>query len=123
CLTWSTWFSGIVILSIGLLFAGLSAWLVVRALPDSPVEVKHFPVLLATISLATVGGFVSLLPGGIGVRELVIIPLLSPIVGTPLAVAAAILIRVCWMMAELVTSGTIEILFRFAGFSKVESAR
>jgi len=60
---------------------------------------------LACVSLATVAGFVSLLPGGIGVRELVMIPLLGPTIGSANAIIAAIVIRLVWLASELVGAG------------------
>ncbi len=111
-LNWRHYIYGVASLSVGWLFAGSSAWLVATAIPTSTIRPEHFVLILATISLATVGGFASMLPGGIGVRELVIVPLLSPVAGVAVALVIAIVIRLCWMMAELVTSVTIEVVYR-----------
>jgi uncharacterized membrane protein YbhN (UPF0104 family) len=69
-----------------------------------------------------VAGFVSLLPGGIGVRELVMIPLLGARFGSVTAVVAAVVIRLVWLTAELVTSGIIYTWLRWKKMKvKIES--
>ena len=98
---------GWIVMSIGWCLNGLSLWLVLRGIPGTEITISDFPLTLACVSLATVAGFVSLLPGGIGVRELVIIPLLGARFGSVTAIIAAVVIRVVWLTAELVTSGII----------------
>ncbi|MEQ1904656.1 MAG: lysylphosphatidylglycerol synthase transmembrane domain-containing protein [Pirellulaceae bacterium] len=112
-MTWATFLRGIVVLSIAWMIAGLSAQYVVGSIPGTEVVWSDFWLILATVALATVGGFVSLIPGGIGVRELVIIPLLAPRYSTAVALVAALLIRLVWIMSELLVSGTIELLYRY----------
>lgn len=98
---------GWAVMSVGWCLNGLSLWLVLKGLPGTEVSWDDFPLTLACVSLATVAGFVSLLPGGIGVRELVMIPLLGARFGSITAIVAAIVIRVVWLAAELLTSGII----------------
>ena len=112
-MTWATFLRGIVVLSIAWMIAGLSAQYVVSSIPGTDVVWSDFWLILAAVALATVGGFVSLIPGGIGVRELVIIPLLAPRYSTAVALVAALLIRLVWIMSELLVSGTIELLYRY----------
>ena len=112
-MTWAVFLRGIVVLSIAWLVAGLSAFHVVSSIPGSGVLWTDFWLILAAVALTTVGGFVSLIPGGIGVRELVIIPLLAPRYSTAVALVAALLIRLVWIMSELLVSGTIELLYRY----------
>jgi hypothetical protein len=64
-------------------------------------------VCLAAVSLAMVAGFLSLLPGGVGVREYVVLTLLAPAVGTVAALVSAVLLRLCWLAAELVAAGVL----------------
>ena len=66
---------------------------------------EQLPLLTASVALAMVAGFLSLLPGGIGVRELVVIPLLSPVFGQVAAILSAVLLRLVWMAAEVLVSG------------------
>jgi len=104
---------GWTLMTVGWCLNGLSLWLVLRGIPDTNVLWSDYPLALACVSLATVAGFVSLLPGGIGVRELVMIPLLGPRFGPVNAIVAAVVIRIVWLAAELMTSGTIYMLRRF----------
>jgi uncharacterized membrane protein YbhN (UPF0104 family) len=52
--------------------------------------------------LATVAGFVvAVLPGGLGVREGVLMSTLAPVLGSDQAVIASLLLRLVWVAAEL----------------------
>ncbi len=101
---------GWVLLTAGWCLNGASLLVVIDSLPGTEVQIGHFPVVLAAVTLASVGGFVSLLPGGLGVRELVMIPLLGSEFGTAIAVIAVILVRFVWLTAEFVSSGIIYLL-------------
>ncbi len=87
---------------------GLSLWATLQAIPGtreaagSPIE--HLPLLTAATSLAMVAGFLSLLPGGVGVRELVLDVLMKPQFGS-LAIIAVVLLRLVWLVTELLISG------------------
>ena len=85
---------------------GLSFLLLILAVPGgvSQGEVSGTSYLLATaaISLAMVAGFISLLPGGAGVRELVLTTLLAPMIGVAPALAAAVLARIVFLVTEVV---------------------
>ena len=61
----------------------------------------------AAVSLATVAGFLSFVPGGAVVREAVLTELMAPHVGDSVAVVAAILLRLAWLAAELAISGVL----------------
>jgi uncharacterized membrane protein YbhN (UPF0104 family) len=95
------------VMTLGWCLNGLSLWLVLKGLPGTEVQFADYPLTLACVTLASVAGFVSLLPGGIGVRELVLIPLLSARFDPVTAIVAAIVIRIVWLAAELSTSGII----------------
>lgn len=90
-------------ISFGWLFFGLSMLATMKAMGTELANpsVNDLPLLTAAVALAMVAGFLSLLPGGIGVRELVVIPLLKPHFGEVAAIIAAVLLRVTWMLAEL----------------------
>ena len=104
-LTLTTMSQGWLLLSIGWCLNGASLWMVVRGIPGCDLQPEGYWLTLACVSLATVAGFVSLLPGGIGVRELVMIPLLGPTIGPANAIIAAIVIRLVWLASELVGAG------------------
>ena len=111
-LTFSVMLSGWGLMTAGWLLNGLSLWFVTASLSEAGVleagfQLSDYQLCLACVSLATVAGFVSLLPGGLGVRELVMIPILGSGIGRVNAVVAAILIRFVWLASELITSGII----------------
>lgn len=96
--TWSAFLSGCLILPWGWLLLGTSMMALLASLPGSEgasVSVSDFPRALAAISLANVLGFVSLIPGGFGVREVVLYPILGP------RFASAIVIVVLYRFASL----------------------
>ena len=111
-LNWPTMIFGWLVMTLGWCLNGLSLWLVLYGMGDTGIKIEDYPLTLTCVCHATVAGFVSLLPGGIGARELVLIPLLGARFGSVHAVIAAILIRLVWLGAELLTSGIIYFMFR-----------
>jgi len=96
---------GWLLLSIGWCLSGLSLWLVLQGLPNQQVLPADYWLCLTCVTLSTAVGFVSLLPGGLGVRELVMIPLLSTRFDTAVVVVAVVAIRMVWLISELFTAG------------------
>jgi uncharacterized membrane protein YbhN (UPF0104 family) len=108
--------------SAGLLVEGLlwsaGAWILLGA---SLLEVAHalrpmgrsesmalVPMVTAGVALATVAGFViAVLPGGLGVREGVLMYVLAPAIGEDLAVVAALALRLVWVVAELLAAAVL----------------
>ena len=93
-------------LTVGLGWAllGLSLWATLRAIPgttDVPVALHDLPLVTACVALAMVAGFLSLLPGGIAIREFVIMTLLGAPFGDGAAMISAILLRLLWLLSEL----------------------
>lgn len=80
---------------------GGSLFAVLQGLPGQPPGFNDWPLLTACVALAMVAGFLSLLPGGIGVRELVILTLLAPF-GSAKAILSALVLRIAWLVSELV---------------------
>ena len=74
-----------------------------RLVPD------EISICVATAALAVVAGFLSMLPGGVGVREAVLLELLEPQFGSAGSMVAAVVARLVWLVSELVISG---ILYR-----------
>lgn len=104
---------GAVSIAAGWALIGLSLWATLRAIPDVQVDLlTTWPLLTACVALAMVAGFASLIPGGMGVRELVVIPLLSPQFGEVNAIVSALLLRLTWMAAELLASAVLSVAFR-----------
>lgn len=89
------------LLGLSLLAALAATPGVVLSWGDLPQAV---PLAICCVALATVAGFLSMLPGGIAVRELVVISLLAPAYGEVAAVVSAILLRAVWLLSELLVS-------------------
>lgn len=95
---------GWVLLTIGWCLSGLSLWLVLKGLPDVSMVAGDYWLCLTCVTLSTAVGFASLLPGGLGVRELVMIPLLSTRFDLAVVVVAVVAIRIVWLISELLTA-------------------
>jgi uncharacterized membrane protein YbhN (UPF0104 family) len=92
---------------------GLSMWATLRGIGVETVHpLVHLPVLVAAVAIAVVAGFASMLPGGLGVRDLLLIQLLSPVCGEPNALIAAALWRLVSVLSELVICVILEIAKR-----------
>ena len=106
-LNWSTLAIGWGCAIVCWCFYGLSLWAVIRALPladDSVITGGTMVDLVASVSLATVGGFVSLVPGGFLVREWVLNQLMTPAFGAVVSLVAPALLRIVWLLTELFVS-------------------
>jgi hypothetical protein len=92
---------------------GLSMWATLRAIgADEFSPVADLPRLIAATAFAVVAGFLSMLPGGLVVRDIVLLKLLAPICGDANALVAAVLLRLVWLVSEVVVCG---ILYVAAG--------
>jgi hypothetical protein len=104
-LSWQFLAKGWLLAAVGWLFFGASMIFVLRAFPlteSGPLlEIRDYPQVIAAVSLSMVAGFLSLLPGGAGVREMVISTLLTPLIGPEFAVISAVSLRVVWLLCEL----------------------
>lgn len=99
----------------------LSLWATLKAMGIEGLDViLDFPRYVASVSLAMVAGFLSLIPGGLFVRDGILAELIEPYfqqVTTPLpadvtAGLSAVLLRIVWLVAELVISGIVYFGFR-----------
>jgi uncharacterized membrane protein YbhN (UPF0104 family) len=98
-------------MAAGWIAIGASLWAVLHAmqLPEGAEVpaggIRGLALCTAAASLATVAGFLSLLPGGILVREAILVVLLAEIgYERADALIAAVLLRVVWLAAEVVIS-------------------
>ncbi len=93
---------------------GLSLLCVLKGIPIADTSQTTLSVLmlsaLGACALAVVLGFVSLLPGGAGVREVVLSTILAPVVGPTAALCAAVWLRIVWLATELVSVALLAIL-------------
>jgi uncharacterized membrane protein YbhN (UPF0104 family) len=105
-LTWRLFARGWLMLTFTWLGFGLSLWLVLQSLPSTDFgEASWIDIFLSSLgacALAVVLGFVSLIPGGAGVREVVLSTVLTPVVGSPVAaLCGALWLRLVWLATEL----------------------
>jgi glycosyltransferase 2 family protein len=103
--------------ALGWFLLGLSLLAVVRAMgPAGGGEILALgkvPVMIGAVALATISGFVvAVVPGGLGVREGVLMSLLAPALGRDRAVVAAVLLRLVWVVAELAAAAVLVPMFR-----------
>ena len=86
----------------------LSFWATIRALGvENLGPMEHFTGYLAAVSLSMVAGFLSLIPGGLGVRDAILLKLTARLLPLTAAEAAlaAVMLRLVWLVSELVISG------------------
>jgi uncharacterized membrane protein YbhN (UPF0104 family) len=100
--------AGLLWSSAGWILLGLSQVAVVRAVAPAgvAVSVALWPAVVGAVALATVAGFVvAVLPGGLGVREGVLMTVLAPALGNDdTAVIAALALRLTWVLGELLAA-------------------
>lgn len=99
--------------TISWVFTGISMTAVVLALV--PLAADQSPLSLTLICsaaamLAFVAGFLSLLPGGVGVRETVLATLLGPIIGPGPALLSAVVARLVQLVVESILAASIWIM-------------
>jgi uncharacterized membrane protein YbhN (UPF0104 family) len=95
----------------GWLLLAFSLWAVMRALGiDDLQAIAHLPYYTAAVTLSVVAGFLSLIPGGVLVREMILTAILGEmyfrqVVQIPLAsgtaLGVAVVLRLVWLAAEL----------------------
>ncbi|RME41572.1 MAG: hypothetical protein D6788_00955, partial [Planctomycetota bacterium] len=95
------------ILSIaGWVLGGISFWAVMRGLGLPVHGSKDMLQAIGVSALSTVLGFVVIvLPAGLGVREVVLIRLLSGRLGASTAAVASLVIRLVWTVVEALLAG------------------
>ncbi len=96
---------------------GLSLFLVLCSLPGTNMGTATLQeTLLSSMgacAFAVVLGFVSLIPGGAGVREVVLSTVLTPVVGPTAALSSAVWLRIVWLCTELCVVGLLALLRTF----------
>ncbi|MDP6447718.1 MAG: lysylphosphatidylglycerol synthase transmembrane domain-containing protein [Pirellulaceae bacterium] len=105
-LDWPLMGKGWLAIGAGWVCLGLSLWATLRSLNAGLGGglASELPLLIAAVALAMVLGFISLIPGGAFVREWVVTTLLATTYGAAAALAAAVWLRLNWLMSELVIS-------------------
>lgn len=94
---------GWVTVAAGWAVLGLSLMATLRAMPDARaagVTFADWPLATACYALALLAGFLSMLPGGLGAREYVLMALLAQPFGEGTALVSAVLVRLMTLAAE-----------------------
>jgi uncharacterized membrane protein YbhN (UPF0104 family) len=95
---------------------GVSLWATLAAIGAEEVQfLEDMPRLIAAVAFAVVAGFLSLLPGGLLVRDALLMQLLAPICGEANSLVAAVLLRLVWLVTELAVCGILYIAARSNG--------
>lgn len=95
-----------------LLLAG-SLWATLRGIGVQELHpTVDLPLLVAAVTLPVVAGFVSMLPGGLIVRDALVMQLLAPICGEADSLVAAVLWRLVSLLSELAVCGILDIVKR-----------
>jgi hypothetical protein len=101
--------AGLLAVSCGWVLLGASLWAVLQAvLPDPPaLSGPLLANLIASLGLAYVAGFLAIVvPGGVGVREIVLLELLGR-QNEALYAMAILVLRLVWTAAELIVAATV----------------
>ncbi|HEV3021534.1 MAG TPA: hypothetical protein VGX76_03680, partial [Pirellulales bacterium] len=107
---------GWVTITIGWVLQGMSFWATLHALgaaEDGPF--RNLSLHTAAVALGVVAGFISQLPGGIGMREWVSARLVEPQYGPSVAIVSAIIFRLVLLVSEL----TISIILYAVGWRRL----
>ncbi|HEX5472047.1 MAG TPA: lysylphosphatidylglycerol synthase domain-containing protein, partial [Lacipirellulaceae bacterium] len=98
--------SGWLAAAICWLLLAVSLWTTMRAVGvERPALLADLPLMITAVAFAVVAGFLSMLPGGLIVRDAVLMQLLVPVCGAANALIAAVLMRLVWLVSEVVACG------------------
>lgn len=112
--TWRLVGEGLLSASIGWVLLGASLAWILEGVDAQGFEPSHWPNVVASVAFATVSGFViAVMPGGLGVREGMLMVTLTPSVGAPLATLSALLLRLTWVVGELAVAALLYTVPRF----------
>ncbi len=114
--------AGWLMTAVGWVILSLSLWAVLQAMHiDGLLIVGHLHFYIAAVTLAVVAGFLSLIPGGAGVREAVLLAILGEIffgeilrlpLASAAALGAAVIVRLVWLASECLTAAVLFFLLR-----------
>lgn len=92
----------------GWILLGLSEVAVIYAVAPRVIPLEVWPVIIGSVALATVAGFaVAVLPAGLLVREWVLMTTLVPAVGENVAVVSTLLLRLVWVVGEVLAAAAL----------------
>jgi uncharacterized membrane protein YbhN (UPF0104 family) len=100
---------------------GLTLGLTIQAISTAPLTWSDWPFWTGTTALAMVGGFVAVFaPGGLGVREGLLMELLKHDLGPHNAVLAALLLRGVSLAGEILAAGFLYYAVKGGGADAVD---
>lgn len=96
---------GWIAMAVGWSIQGMSFWATLRSMDATTAGPFHDLALhTAAVSLGVVAGFISQIPGGLGMREWVSARLVEPDYGPSVAIVSAIIFRLVLLVSEFVIS-------------------
>jgi uncharacterized membrane protein YbhN (UPF0104 family) len=96
------------------LLLGLSLWATLRGIGVEQIRpIADLPITVSSVAFAVVAGFLSLLPGGLLVRDALLLQLLTPVCGSANALVTSVLLRLVWLVSEVATCGILYIVARW----------
>lgn len=112
--TWRLFFGGWFAASISWTFMGLSMWATVRAAGlSNAAPLGQLDLWIVAAAMPVVAGFLSMIPGGLVVRDGLMFQILSPPLGEPTALIVTALVRLTWLVAECAACGILEVIARW----------
>ena len=108
-LRWQTLAFGWIAMTLGWFIMGASVWAALRACGIEFSLLNAWPLCTAAAAMAIVIGFLSMIPGGLFSRDYVFFVLLTPLAAERALIVAALL-RVVWLLAEVLISGMFYLL-------------
>jgi uncharacterized membrane protein YbhN (UPF0104 family) len=118
--SWRLFFGGWLAACVSWLFMGLSIWATVRAVGVTDAEpLGQLDLWVVSAAMPVVGGFLSMIPGGLVVRDGLMFQLLGPAVGEATALVVTALVRLTWLVAECAACGILEVTARWSQRAKL----
>ncbi len=99
---------------VGWIVMGLSLGATLRGMGvTTPGLLDGLPLTTTIVCVSVVAGFISFIPGGLGSARLVMARLISePQLGAGVAVVSVIVLRIVWLVAELIVAGALYVIRR-----------
>lgn len=119
-ITWGSLVAGWALMVVGWLLQGASLWATLRGLGAADAgPFQDLPLDTAVAVLSIVAGFLSQIPGGLGVKEWVSAQLLQPSYGESMAIVSVIIYRLVLVVSEL----SVSIILYVAGWRRMPKIR
>ncbi len=125
--SWRLLGEGLLLSAAGWILLGASQLAVIHSIRDgaqgTTITLGLLALVVAGVAFATAAGFVvAVLPGGLGVREGVLMSVLAPTIGADRSVVAALVLRLVWVAAEGVAALAVLPWLRRAAATPTEPA-